>query len=505
MSKKLTPAEAVLKKNGPLDSQAFAAALVSAGHAANPATARKLIQRARKAEKIETTDPVRFDRSFLYFLDEHRGKRYASCVKKLLPQKPAFHRVFKSILANKGWITTGQIGKASGCLPPGDTSKAGGRLPLETVVQHLLKLGLIDDVAGHPGIYRIGNQFGTTTVKRAAFLKKIELETGLLYEFRDWVRNCFLVAYDSHTVRPDNVSAAGFNQTVCDMHGPIYFGPFANARPLKRGSFDGKFLVAEVLGYRQFTKNDAEAALERVGSIGHRWKSVAVCPIVLAPSYSKTAWNQLRAAGVIALTFKDVFGRNIEELMSRFWRAISVEEATTENLDEIEKSLKLANGTIISEGFVANLTGALFELIVALGFRAAGYDTTLQKIVRKPDQGEEYEVDVVALRADSMCKLLECKGRHAKYEESKDDVERHFHNRCRAAADNYGWNVTELYDEVEAVYITSGTFTADAVAYADSTQSSHGISCSVMDRAKLLEFLRNAGQTRLVRIIEKYY
>lgn len=285
----------------------------------------------------------------------------------------------------------------------------------------------------------------------------------------------------------------------------IYFGPFATEKPLKRGKSKGNFLLAEVVGYRPFSSTDAEATLERVGSIGHRWKSISVCPIVLAPSYAKSAWNDLRRSGVIALTLKDVFGRNIEELMRHFVRAISAEEADSESLDEIEHSLKLANGTVVSEGFIGNLTGALFELLIALGFRAAGFDTTLQKTVRKPDQDEEFEVDVVALRGESNCKLIECKGRHAEYEETEEDVKRHFHNRCRAAADAYGWNVTDLYEEVEAVYITSGGFSAEALTYANATKSSHGVSCSVMGRDDLLRFLRGTGQVRLVEIVKKYY
>lgn len=144
-------------------------------------------------------------------------------------------------------------------------------------------------------------------------------------------------------------------------------------------------------------------------------------------------------------------------------------------------------------------------MLVALGFRAAGYDTTLQKIVRKLDEGEEFEVDIVALRGHSTCKLLECKGRHAGYEEGQEEIQRHFHNRCRAAADVFGWNVTDLYAEVEAVFITSGKLAPDAAAYADSIRLSHGISCSVMERAELLAFLKDSGQTRLVEIIEMYY
>ena len=505
MPERETPLQKLLKEKGPLDSQGLSEAIIQRKLAANGPAARKMIERSKRAGEIESTYPVRFDKSYLYYLKAHRGRKYATCIKKLLPQKPAFHRVFKTLLANKGWITIGQIGKASACLPAGDTSKAGGRQTLDTITSHLLDLGLIDEVGGETGLYRIGKQFGTDGIRRAAFRKKLELESELLNVFRDWLRKCFLVAYDSHTVRSDDISASEFNQTFFDLHGPVYFGPFSQARPLRRSSSHGNFLLAEILGYRKFTIVDTESTLERVASIGHRWKSLSLCPIVLAPSYSQSAWRQLRSAGVIALTFKDVFGRNIEELMRRFWRAIAVEEATPDSLDEIEGSLELAKGTIVSGGLIGNLKGALFELLVALAFRAEGYDTTLQKIVRKLDENEEYEIDVVAVRGDATCKLVECKGRKSTYSECREDVERHFFNRCRAAADAYGWNVTDLYNTVEAMYVTSGKLDADAASYADSTKMSHGIHCSVMEREDLLRFLKEMGQSRLVDIIKTYY
>ena len=502
MAKQQAQAATILKRNGPLESQALADSLENGGGASNAASARKLIERARRSGQIESTYPVRFDKSYLYYLPEHRRRQYPDCVRQLLHSKPAFHRVFKTILANKGWITLGQIGKASGCLPVGFKSKAGGRQTLDKVTEHLLSLGLIVEVGGEHGLFRIGTEFGSTSLKRSAFRKRIELESKLLHIFRDWIRNCFLVGYDSHTVRADDVSATEFNQTLCDMHGPAYFGPFATAKPLKRSSAGKNFLVAEILGFRQFSVNDAEATLERVRSVAFRWKSISVCPVVLAPWYSKEAWNRLRRFGVIALTFRDVFGQNIEELLKRFWSALGAEEATPESLDDIEKSLELSSGTAFSEGFVGNITGTLFELIIALGFRANGYDTTLQKVVRMLN--EKYEVDVVAVRGP-MCKLIECKGRHADCEESREDVERHFENRCRAAADPLGWDVTERHDDVEAIYITSGKFSSEAASYAKSHTKSHGISCSVMDRIELLQFLKDAGQPRLVEIIKRYY
>jgi hypothetical protein len=498
-------AATVLKEKGPLSSTDLRDALVSNRKVPSAVAARQAIRRAHANSEILSTDPVRFDRSYLYYLESHIGKRYAKGVRQLLPSKPGFHRVYKTILANKGWITLGQIGKASGCLPPGDTSRTGGRISLDETVSQLLSLGLIDEVGGERGVFKIGGQFGANDISRAAFCREIALETELLLGFRDWIRNAYLIAYDSNSIRPDNESPVAFNQSLWDLHGPIYLGPFSNSDALRRGKFGTTFLAAEITAYRQFNINDADATVQRVNSLGHRWRSVSFCPIVLAPFYSTPAWNLLRSSGIIALTIRDVFGRNTEELLRRFSAAITVQAGSPECLDDIEHSLKLAEGTVAPEGLIGNLKGTLFELLVALGYQADGFDTTLQKRIRKPDEDEEFELDVVARRGESLCKIIECKGRRRGYTESVDDVKRHFLNRCRAASDAFGWYVTDRYDQVEAIYITSGVFSDEAHEYAANTKTSHGISCSTMDRTALLHFLNNAGQKRLVDIIERYY
>ena len=89
--------------------------------------------------------------------------------------------------------------------------------------------------------------------------------------------------------------------------------------------------------------------------------------------YSSDAWEILRAEGVVAATSADVFGRNIDELMRRFGQALSATTPTTESLKNIEESLVLAEGTVAAEGLLGNLKGALFELVVAFGFRAARF------------------------------------------------------------------------------------------------------------------------------------
>ncbi|NOY43646.1 MAG: restriction endonuclease [Planctomycetes bacterium] len=504
MPETLNPVQRVLKLEGPLESQQLALELVRKKLTKNQGSARQAIRRATQRNLIRSTAPVRFDKAFLYFLPEHHGKKYAKAVRKLLEQKPTLHRVYKTILANKGFISYGQIGKASACLPAGDESNAGGRHTLPEVVEELLALGLIDKIAGVSDIYRIGSQFGAPEISRGLFEHKLQIEQQLLMEARDWLRDCYLLAYDSHSIRTFGAGTEHFNQSIWDLHGPMYMGPFTRDRMFRRTSATEAFVVCEIIGYRTFGTVDAEALLERYKSIVLRWSKIVVTAIAIAPAFSKPAWKALRSAGIIPVVFRDVFGRNVDELLQALWKAFGASGVTSEKISDIENALSLASGTIIDEGIIGNLKGALFELIVALAWKVEGYDVTLQKKVLHKEDGEQFEIDIVAVKGD-VCKLIECKGHHADYQEGKEEIKRHFSKRCKAAADKYGWDVTENYKSVNALFITSGELNKEAQKYADSTKKSHGITCSVWSRSELMNWLNSNRQQKLREIIRRFY
>lgn len=497
--------EAILLDTGPLNSGELANEMVRRGISKSQEAARKAISRGCTAGRIRSTNPVRFDRVYLYYLPQHEGKQYAKAVRELLPSKPGFHRVYKTLLANGGWITYGQIGKASGCLPNGSASRAGGRSQLSQVVGDLLELRLIDHMVGVPGLYRTGTEFGSPKVGRGLFEHKLRIEQGLLEEARNWLRDCYLLAYDQHKLRPSPYHGEGFNDTIWDFHGPVYFGPFTGDKQLRRTTAKEAFLVGDILAYRQYDINDATAYLERYRSIVLRWKTIVVVPVVIAPVFSSNAWDMLRKSGVTPLVFHDVFGRNVEKLLNSLWEVFKQDMATDVAIAELEDTLSLANSTELNEGIIGNLKGALFELIIALGWRSLGYDVVMQKIVQATEEVEEYEIDVVSIRGDNVCRLIECKGRHAEYAESKDEVERHFKKRCKAAADPYGWNVTNRYATVEALFVTTGTLSKWAREYANETKKSHGISCDVWEGDRVTQWLKEINQPRLAELVERFY
>jgi|GEM_PF-1926329 len=491
----------ILKQHGPLASNDLANCLVNARLASNEVTARKMIERA----DIRSTKPIRFDKAFLYYLDEHAGPKYANAIRNLLPQKPSFNRVYKTLLANKGWITAGQIGKSSGCLPPQSTSHAGGRLELNSVIEQLKTIKLIDTNIGEDNIFRIGTQFGNTDIGISTFRRKIALEQELIPPIIDWLKNCYSLAHQSHSYRQHQTQATEFNDALFDIYGPIYFGPFATPDPEQLKKPKHGFITADLLAYRTFTIIDAQALIERTKTINIRWKNTTIIPLAIAASYSKEAWKLLKRCGIITITLGNVLGPHIDDLLHKFNLALSATDLSEDNLNNIETSLKLAQDPKIDEGLLGNIKGALFELIIALTYRSIGYDTTLQKKIKGTISPKTYEIDVVAIRGGTECKLIECKGRHRGYQENAGDLARHFDSRCQTASDEYGWNITQLYKNVEAIYITSGSFSPEARSYVESNPRKHGISCKAIDRENLFKLLEDANQSRLIEVVNQYY
>jgi Holliday junction resolvase-like predicted endonuclease len=495
----------ILEETGPALSGDFARNLVNRNVAASESSARKMVERCRKAGAIRSTAPVSFDRSYLCFLEKHNGIAYANALKAAFTKKPSFDRVYKTLLANKGYITHGQIAKAATCTADTDSAKPGGRTTPLDISKQLTQVEAIEPVVAEDFLFRIGAHFGPPAISKNSFLKRLETEQMMIREIREWLTHCYLLSPEAHSIRTSSRLASGFNQVQWDLHGPIYVGPMSTLSSSRRLKTNGDFLTAEICTYRTFTTVDTDALIERVDSVNHRWKSISLTPIVVAAGFSEDAWMRLRKAGIAAIKLSDVLGRNIERLLHLFWDAVDIKLESVTGVDEIEEVLAAAASTAGSDGLVGNLKGALFELMVALLLRAQGYDIVLQKRVRKPDEDIDLEIDIVATRGESECLLVECKGRHREYTDNEDELKRHFHDRCKAASDPYGWDVVRRYGEVKAVFVTTGKLSKKADQFAQRTTKSHGILCEIQQRDELIGRLQRAGQNRLAELVNRYY
>jgi len=491
----------ILKNHGPLASDVLAGKLVSQKATSSHSTARKQIQRAVKCGDILSTYPVRFDKSYLYYLESHTIQKYAKAVKKILPKKPAFHRVYKMLLNNKGYITSGQIAKSSGVVPNEAHYTTGKRIRLVNVIAQLLELGLIEKMGGYTDIYKIGKGFGTTQIKLGAFTKFLKLEQALLKDFVNWVQNIYIVGKKSYNVRCSETETVEFNTTCWDFMAPVYLGPCTKSTEVySKGKMIQAFAVIDVIAFRPFTEDDTKALLERLKTVTLKWRKIRVFPLALAMSYKRGALDMLRKHGVAPLTYKEVWGRNIQELL-KLYKAIVLGD-DSQNLDSIEKALSISESSVEKDGIFGNIKGDLFEVMTSLAYRPE-YSTTLQKKIKSGLTGEDFEIDVVAIDGEKTCLLLECKGRNLSEEENKIEIKRHFEDRCRVASETYGWDITNRYKKVEAIYITTSEESLIPPEYISESKC-HGIICHVMSRKEVINFF-NSVDRQLAELIKKYY
>lgn len=492
----------ILKKHGPLASDELSSKLMAYRLATSEATARKQIQRATGRSEILSTYPVRFDKSYLYYLDSHKGKKYAEAIKKLLPQKPAFSRAFKMLLNNKGYITLGQIGKSSGAVPDGADYTTGKRDRLARVVERLQALGVIELVSGYAGIYKIGKGFGSTKVKLSSFTKLLALEQIFLEDFVKWAQNIYVIGDKSHEVRAGDIGIVNFNTTCWDYKAPMYLGPCTKSTEVysKKRQIVA-FCVMDIIGFRSFTEDDARALIERLKTVSLRWKKIRIFSLALALDYNRKALNLLRTNGIAPLTYKEVWGRDIQELL-RLYRSI-LSGDIHQNLDSIEKALSISHSIDQKDGMFGCIKGDFFEVMTSLAYHSNGYDTTLQKKITSLSTGEDFEIDVVARKGDRECLLIECKGSRLSEEENEVQIKRHFEDRCRVASESYGWDITNHYNDVKAIYFTTDDKSSMPSKYSSKIKS-YGITCHVTSREEVLE-LFNSADSRLAKLVQSYY
>ncbi|MHC4758833.1 MAG: hypothetical protein ACYTE8_09260 [Planctomycetota bacterium] len=492
----------ILKKFGPLPSDALAEKLVAQRIACSQSTARKQIQRAVKRNEIFSTSPVRFDKSFLYYLKRHEDRQYPEAVRKLLPKKPIFCRVYKMLINNKGYITSGQIGKSANAVPDGSSHTTGKRNRLNKVKEQLLKLGLINNLSGHKDIYKVGKGFGSTQVRLGVFLKFLSLEQALIKDFVNWIQNVYVIGKKSYNVRSIETGVIEFNTTCWDFKAPVFLGPCTKSTEVysKKRQINA-FSVVDIVGFRPFSEDDANALLERLKTVTLKWANIRVFPIALAMNYKRKALDILRRHGIVPLTCREVWGRNLQELL-RLYKAI-FSKKEQQNIDSIEKALNISNSAVKKDGILGCIKGDLFEVMTALAYRSNGYDTTLQKKITSNVTGEDFEIDVVAIKGKMECIIIECKGRNLSKEENREEIERHYDYRCKVAAETYGWNITNEYKKVEAIYITTSAESSIPSKYTSQIKN-HGIMCRVMTRKEVISLFSSTDH-RLAKIIKNYY
>lgn len=493
----------ILTSQGPLLSGQLSKLLVERGLAGSEVNARKLIERSRKSSAILSTDPVRFNQSYLCYVETQKLKKYPEAVRKVLHHRPPLKRVFVLTLANKGYISLGQLSKIGNC-STGTSLESSKRLTADKLLSQALAIGILESVDGMSNFFQLGHQFGRPSVSRNGLIKRLEMEDVLLHMVCEWFQHCYLLPPNARSVRESFEVAESFNHNWWDIHGPVYIGS-APSKKFPKAQPSG-FLIADVISYRQVKRVDVDSFIERVTNIRTGWKDLSFFPVVVGSRFSQDAWKRLRSFGVATVTLSDVLGKHMIHLLRLFEEAVAAKTADELSVAKIADLLEMSTQPGVADGLLGNLRGAIFELIVAMYYKNQGYEVILQKFITKVDENLELEIDVAAFKGDKLIKLVECKGRQAGVTEGPEEINRHFQKRLPAAMDSYGWNVGELYRRVDAVFITLGEVPADLVPkQPKGGLKEQGVNRVVIQREQFLKMLDDDNEQDLRDLVKRFF
>lgn len=502
----------ILNQDGPILGGDLAKIMVTKEICRTEASARKIIQRAREQNLIRSTDPVSFNSSFLCYLDKHAGEVYASSVIDLLSYRPPLNRIFKTTLANNGYITLGQVAKAA-CCSDGSPESRTKRLTCEETITQALALDLIEPDEDFHDLFRLGKAFGGPSSNRYSFVKKLELEDELINSICTWLQHVYLFPRDTRKVREDSFNAIKFNQNWFDIQGAVYLGHRTERGSIKQSS--QSFLVADILVYRRASEPDVDSFLCRINDLRNRWPKLLFAPVFISAGFSENAWNSLRKNQIAAVTTSDVFGRSLNSLLQLFEKIIAAKGIGDLSGDAISKFLEMSasitdvTNTVhagAEEGVVANLRGTVFELIVAIYYKNRGFDVTLQKFVEKSDGSGRMEIDILAVKSGQHAILVECKGRVKHAQEDEAQIKRHFQDRFEASDNPSGWHITKQYPLVDVVFISLGIVKPNMrPTLPKGGLRNKGVNRILVDREEFMKMLEDEHEHVLQKLVERFF
>jgi hypothetical protein len=151
--------------------------------------------------------------------------------------------------------------------------------------------------------------------------------------------------------------------------------------------------------------------------------------------------------------------------------------------------------------------GQLFELIIAFFASRERYeDIQLGKKIPLEDKSKTLDLDVLG-RSNRKGVFFECKGIAADRTVEHEEVKKHFTIRTPATRSMLLKDLINPYNKFESILVTSGTFSDETLNAFNQGKfkAKSDTKLELWDRARLIEKLREAGHTPIVRILEKFF
>lgn len=467
----------ILSERGPLLGSELCQ-IISDSAGVTPNNARQIIYRLKKLGKLLSTDPVSFgNNQFIYFLSGHN---IVSKIKEVIPDnRKVLHRIYQAFVDQNGFLFWSDFVKISGA--PLKTTILKQKTASQ-IYEDLLSLGLVKPI-------KYFNQIPVVIAEKNWVPKVHPTEPNMFKRYEDtilseqlnkdllkWLERINIAGWNSTFLHKIDDEDPCVNDYFWDAHGFTYIwglyttdetNNFLDIPIVKKGSL---ILIDSVIT-RPLRIYDITSFISRLqvqnGRIAKN-RNYRIIPICFMSRIDTDALNLARKKGIIIISIAEVFGTRIFEVLD------TVRNLDPRNVDpdSLAKVLAVADQSG-QDGKFGSMKGYLFNFLVATIFNSFGWQTRIG--VNYEFGGKRCECDVIAFEENEGIMIVcECKGYNSDTSielgntEEPDTVKRFFERTIYIAGKASNW-------EVFPVFITSATFSPDAVEYLEKLSQSKRI------------------------------
>jgi hypothetical protein len=505
----------ILKEKGPLLGGELRKQLVEK-RGVTEGNARAIINRLKNSGAFLSTDPVKLKhQELIYYLPFHDLK---AKLKKVMPEHSVtINRIYQALVEEDGFLLWSEFVKISaGAI---DTSQSK-RKSVHEIFKDLKFLGIVENISYHdqiPVVVVSKNWFSrkedlSIAIRRR--LKMISFNKGLNEDLLKWLESMNLIGWENSYVRDIQDYNIGYNGFYFDAIGYTYLWGLYRTdqkdqlfKPARKKA--GSPVLIESILHRNTKRHDITGFINRVNNYCGPLKpnnNLKVLPICFVNTMEKDAYNLARERGIIIMKLSDVFGTKLAESLQELQK-INPEKVDPEKLSSILENISNSG----RDGDFGNLKGYVFNFLVASIFNDAGFKTS---IGLHYSDSEGRKCDIICEDVDEII-ACEVKGydegkevKLGKNEREPDSVKKFFERTCSIIQKNSG-------KKVIPIFITSGTFSKDAIDYLEKKNNSrrikpllkHNFPTSIYyDRKALLEYLGNKRKFKEhKRVLKEYF
>jgi hypothetical protein len=482
----VTNIEQFIKNQGPMLSGQLAKAITDQDGITEEA-ARKRIERV-DSPVHKLTGLFSERQSFIYHQDIYNSEEYFQGLAAAFETDgKRYAAIIKAIDYHHGVISKAELANYS--ISPLINMK--GHLRYSSVIEKLSKTGvLINYDENH---WQLNGYIAAKEAVNFRHYKAIEFSKHLLANnFNAWCRN---IGFASFKKGDFNSSISGFQFTYT---APSYINGLT---VFKNGTPQPGFIAADILIGNKTGVQEVNFFLQKIRIIKARTPSIRLLPVLLVDGLDVNALADLKRAGVMIASVKEIFGQVYDDLLKSLINTIT--NAGTVLKKEPEKYLNLmVQLSKLVDGKTNNLRGDLFELAVGYYYAQDCRYLEIGKKVRLEEEMLSREIDVFATYADKIV-LVECKGYNyaiddayvLKFLNDKVPILKKWLDKSSFTQDDY---VFEIW--------STGGFTSEALTLLEKAKTTtKKYKIDYLDKPAILERAKALNTSKFVEILKEYF